>query len=98
MLRLVAKRDRQPELLINHLMKIPSKAQTKHICTFLLCMKQLRMPRDLAKYILPKHLLAVIEAENREKPDGSVALREINKIKDEDTKKALIAKFWPHRP
>jgi len=79
-------------------MKIPNAAQTKKICTFLLCIEQTGLPLELQMYYFKKHLLRIIEQENREVSDGSVALREINKIKKDAMKNALIAKFWPNEP
>eukprot|EP00734_Pompholyxophrys_sp_LG126_P000169 Pompholyxophrys_sp_v1_NODE_27_length_3750_cov_2.904465.p4 type:complete len:255 gc:universal NODE_27_length_3750_cov_2.904465:1872-2636(+) len=98
-LTLAARWKHQPccELLVNHMMKIPSDTQRTKIYTFLGCMNRLELPWVICNHMNP-FLKAIIEQENREKSDGSVALREINKIKDKTMKATLIEKLWPSKP
>eukprot|EP00734_Pompholyxophrys_sp_LG126_P000167 Pompholyxophrys_sp_v1_NODE_27_length_3750_cov_2.904465.p2 type:complete len:305 gc:universal NODE_27_length_3750_cov_2.904465:961-1875(+) len=91
------------ELLVNHLMKIPSDAQHKRRVTAWLCLKGLRLSKDMLR-LIDGLIMRDIEAENRENPEGSVAWQQINTIifcVDGDTataalKEALFTKFWPN--
>lgn len=69
------------EFLVECMMKIPNNMQVQRMYTFLMCMKRCGLTKDLRALFKP-HLLRIIYEENRENPQGSIALEEIYKIKD----------------
>lgn len=80
------------EVISDHMMKIPNDAQRKKIYLLLLHLRTSGFGRDIC-YIMKPHLQWVIDQENREHPEDSVALREIKKLKRLEIPKKLIEKY-----
>lgn len=87
------------ELLIERLMKIPNDAQRNKIYLLLLHMREC-FGRDIS-FIMKPHLLRMIEEENKENPQNSIALQEIQKCNNigfgwpSKTKQDLLDKYGP---
>lgn len=88
------------DLLIVRLMKIPNDAQRKKIYWLLLHMRKSGLGRDIY-FIMKPYLLRIIEEENKENPQDSIALQEIRKCTNiglvwpAKTKQDLLAKYGP---
>eukprot|EP00734_Pompholyxophrys_sp_LG126_P000168 Pompholyxophrys_sp_v1_NODE_27_length_3750_cov_2.904465.p3 type:complete len:267 gc:universal NODE_27_length_3750_cov_2.904465:164-964(+) len=90
------------ELLVNHLMRVPSDTQRERRMAAWLCLKRLGLSKDILR-LMDGLIMRDIEAENRENPEGSIAEQQINTIicfngatAAACLKTALLTKFWPN--
>ena len=83
------------ELLVEHMLKMPTKKQIEKFWLILKKIKESNLGHDIQATIKP-YLRAAIEQENREYPNQSIAFREIRKILDTKVKKQLLEKYYPN--
>ncbi len=88
-------------VMVSRLIRVPTQVQKNKIEALLCCLRRKLVEQQYAPsanvmwQILKPFLVYFIEQDNRENRKQSRAWKEIARMKDNETKKQLIAMYWP---